>query len=360
MAVGRRPPAASRAPRLPATALLLTAMLLVPAAALAQIPTQEVEYYHTDALGSVRAVTKQVDGQWQVVARHDFMPFGEEVVPPSPPPEKRLFTGKERDIETGLDYFEARYLRANLGRFTSSDPLMASQRISDPSSFNRYAYALNNPLRFLDPNGLDVSPACVEDLKCTIVVSIRLVFNTTANVSEGELRTAFAAWLDAARARFGAANILVRVGVETRGTGRLVGDKYVMTHNDPKQMNVWLSDQPAKKGAAGHSALDRQHGDAAVSAIGTSLANADTLPHELMHVFTGDPWNPPSSDGFVAGLQQRERDAKIAFYFGALSELGPWVLGPAARQLVALDVRRGLEHRAFALEANAEAKKPRR
>jgi hypothetical protein len=67
--------AASRAlARFSPTALLLAAMLFVPATALAQIPTQEVEYYHTDALGSVRAVTKQVNGEWQVVARHDFMP----------------------------------------------------------------------------------------------------------------------------------------------------------------------------------------------------------------------------------------------------------------------------------------------
>ena len=53
----------ARAP-LPATALLLTAMLLAPATALAQTATQIIEYHHTDALGSVRAVTKQVNGEW--------------------------------------------------------------------------------------------------------------------------------------------------------------------------------------------------------------------------------------------------------------------------------------------------------
>jgi hypothetical protein len=47
--------------------------VLGPAAALAQSTTQIIEYYTTDAIGSVRAVTKQVDGTWQVVARHDFM-----------------------------------------------------------------------------------------------------------------------------------------------------------------------------------------------------------------------------------------------------------------------------------------------
>ncbi len=139
---------------LSATALWLTAMLLVPAGALAQIPTQVVEYYHTDVLGSVRAVTKQVNGEWQVVARHDFMPFGEEVAAPIPPQDKRLFTGKERDSETGQDYFEARYLRATAGRFTTVDPkLNVKETLVDPQRWNRYAYALDNPLRYVDTNG---------------------------------------------------------------------------------------------------------------------------------------------------------------------------------------------------------------
>ena len=64
------------------------------------------------------------------------------------------FTGKERDAETGLDYFGARYLSSAQGRFTSPDPVMsAPERLRDPQQFNRYAYARNNPLRFLDPTG---------------------------------------------------------------------------------------------------------------------------------------------------------------------------------------------------------------
>jgi RHS repeat-associated protein len=145
--------------RVPATALLLTAMLLLPATALAHIPTQVVEYYHTDALGSVRAVTKQVNGEWQVVARHDFMPFGEEVAPPPPPSGKRLFTGKERDSETGMDYFEARYLGASSGRFTSPDPMSASaQRMVNPQMWNMYTYVANRPLTAIDPLGMELVP----------------------------------------------------------------------------------------------------------------------------------------------------------------------------------------------------------
>jgi RHS repeat-associated protein len=66
-------------------------------------------------------------------------------------------TGKERDAETGLDYFGARYMSAAQGRFTSPDPYMPSADVKDPQSWNRYVYARNNPLRFIDPNGLDWS-----------------------------------------------------------------------------------------------------------------------------------------------------------------------------------------------------------
>lgn len=66
------------------------------------------------------------------------------------------FTGKERDSETGLDYFGARYYGSNMGRFTSPDPKPRSARVIDPQSWNRYSYTLNNPLKFVDPDGMDV------------------------------------------------------------------------------------------------------------------------------------------------------------------------------------------------------------
>jgi RHS repeat-associated protein len=127
-------------------------LVLAPAAALAQTTTQVVEYYTTDAVGSVRAVTRKVGTSWQVT-RHDFMPFGEEVSPQNPPQDKRLFTGKERDVETGMDYFEARHLRATFGRFTAADLPLADARPCDPQSWGLYVYGRNNPLRYIDPTG---------------------------------------------------------------------------------------------------------------------------------------------------------------------------------------------------------------
>jgi RHS repeat-associated protein len=134
--------------------LSLIAVGLWPTLTFAQTSAQVVEYYHTDALGSVRAVTKVVNGQVQVVSRHDFKPFGEEVAPQNPPVDKRLFTGKERDAETGQDYFGARYYRADLGRFTTTDPVQTwDENLADPQRWNRYGYVRNNPLKYVDPDG---------------------------------------------------------------------------------------------------------------------------------------------------------------------------------------------------------------
>lgn len=66
---------------------------------------------------------------------------------------------QERKDETGLDYFGARYFSEAQGRVKSPDPLLASGNPKTPQSWNRYASMFNNPLRFVDPNGLCSAPA---------------------------------------------------------------------------------------------------------------------------------------------------------------------------------------------------------
>jgi RHS repeat-associated protein len=111
---------------------------------------QVVEYYHSDSVGSVQVVTNAAGA---VVARHDYMPFGDEwVVRPDAQPLR--FAGKERDLETGLDYFGARYYGSRLGRFTGVDPVYdVGPSLADPQRWNRYSYSLNNPYRYTDPDG---------------------------------------------------------------------------------------------------------------------------------------------------------------------------------------------------------------
>jgi len=119
----------------------------------------------TDHLGTPRMVFDQT-GELSNVKRHDYLPFGEELFAPTGGRSaaqgyagsdgvRQQFTRQERDIETGLDYFLARYYSNVQGRFTSTDPLMASASISDPQSFNRYVYVRNSPLVSIDPNGMD-------------------------------------------------------------------------------------------------------------------------------------------------------------------------------------------------------------
>ena len=110
---------------------------------------QTTSYYHTDILGSVRAVT---DVAGEPVVRHDYFPFGESTS--SMIGDPRRYLGQERDAETGFDQFGARYFRNVWGRFTSVDPIF-STALTNPQRWNRYSYALNNPLRYVDPSGLD-------------------------------------------------------------------------------------------------------------------------------------------------------------------------------------------------------------
>jgi RHS repeat-associated protein len=130
-------------------------------------------YLSVDHLGSTRMVTDQ---NATVVSRHDFAPFGQEV--PSGAGRSTIwaasdninqkFTGQEHDYDTALEFFQARYLASSLGRFMSPDPANASADLTNPQSWNAYAYVLGNPLGLLDPTGLDpIQVACPQ---CTTTV----------------------------------------------------------------------------------------------------------------------------------------------------------------------------------------------
>ena len=157
-------------------------------------PVTGTEFLTADHLGSIRMITNSTGN---AVARHDTEPFGEELLGGST--GCRLsslgygatsgvtleFTGKERDAESGLDYFSARYYGSSMGRFTSPDPLPwihwqngnrdDQQRfesyIANPQNFNMYAYVLNNPLNKTDPTGMN---ACGtnNDSSCKVTVTI--------------------------------------------------------------------------------------------------------------------------------------------------------------------------------------------
>ncbi|MBK6590047.1 MAG: hypothetical protein IPG22_17320 [Acidobacteria bacterium] len=67
---------------------------------------------------------------------------------------RKQFTGYERDNESDLDFAQQESYATSLGRFTTPDPLMASGRLVDPQTWNRYAYVTNCPLPCIDPIGM--------------------------------------------------------------------------------------------------------------------------------------------------------------------------------------------------------------
>jgi RHS repeat-associated protein len=128
---------------------------------------RKLQWLVQDHLGSTRMVVDR-SGSLGGIKRDDFAPFGEELYAGirrngmgqgqygyGPPPSnvRQKFGSKERDIETNLDYFGARYYASAQGRFVSPDEAFADQDQSNPQSWNLYSYARNNPLRYIDEDG---------------------------------------------------------------------------------------------------------------------------------------------------------------------------------------------------------------
>jgi|SRR5579864_15299 len=106
-------------------------------------------FSQVDWLGTERARVLPTGDTFETCAS---LPFGEGLrcvgaADTSP----NHFTGKERDLESGLDYFGARFYSSAMGRFSSPDE--GAFALGNPQSFNRYLYGLNNPLRRIDPDG---------------------------------------------------------------------------------------------------------------------------------------------------------------------------------------------------------------
>jgi RHS repeat-associated protein len=113
-----------------------------------------VYFQFTDPLGTRRILA---DATGKVQQTCQSLPFGNGESCPATPTEQ-LFTGKERDSESGNDYFGARYYASSMGRFLSPDwsakvvPVPYA-KLDNPQSLNLYAYVGNNPLIHVDADG---------------------------------------------------------------------------------------------------------------------------------------------------------------------------------------------------------------
>lgn len=109
----------------------------------------KVTFYHNDILGSPVAAT---DENGNLLWRQQYRPYGSKPDDESSPQGNRIdYTGHRIDNDLGLVYAGARYYDPEIGRFMSTDPM--GFQMASVHSFNKYAYANNNPYRYRDPDG---------------------------------------------------------------------------------------------------------------------------------------------------------------------------------------------------------------
>jgi RHS repeat-associated protein len=134
-----------------------------------------MEYNLTDHLGSTRMMYKlnftcagayqnatinyMADPKDADIYRQYYFSFGKiarEYINPGTTAEKYQYTGKERDTESGYDYFNARNYHSEVGRFLSIDPL--AEKYAGWSSYN---YTMNNPINLVDPDGMEADDVII-------------------------------------------------------------------------------------------------------------------------------------------------------------------------------------------------------
>ncbi len=140
-----------------------------------------IRYYFSDHLGSASVITNEAG---TIVEESQYFPFGAERAVLNGDTNPYKFTAKERDSESGLDYFGARHYASTMGRFMQPDeftggpvevyggdptppgPLPYAD-IFNPQSLNKYSYTYNNPLRYTDPDGHEVicTPCLMEAIR---------------------------------------------------------------------------------------------------------------------------------------------------------------------------------------------------
>jgi RHS repeat-associated protein len=175
-------------------------------------------FYLNDPLGTRRV---QTDFAGNLEQTCSSMPFGDQ----DSCTDGHLFTGKERDTESGNDYFGARYFGSSMGRFLSPDPLMASAKVWDPQTWNRYVYGRNNPLKMIDPTGMveETAAQCSQDKSCT-TVNLHVIWDVHGNqggqLTDDQKAALVSGQLQDAKDQYGNAHISFNV---TFGDGSSTG-----------------------------------------------------------------------------------------------------------------------------------------
>jgi RHS repeat-associated protein len=242
----------------------------------------------SDWLGTERARSTSTGAPFETCTS---LPFGDALTcVGSSDPSPMHFTGKEHDLESGLEYFGARYDSSQYGRFMTPDwsakPASVPYAVfSNPQSLNLYAYVLNNPLRYRDADGHIIDD---DDLK--------------KNKEYQKWKTEYLSH-DGAKAQWNALNdnknITVHMGWDSKSTSSVTGGYKWDSSGNLTSVNVTLA---AKTGNVSNSMSSESgyiHGSTITD---PALRQAYVMAHEFAHVEYAQTPNGMGS------LQQSQRD----------------------------------------------------
>jgi RHS repeat-associated protein len=225
---------------------------------------------------------------------------------------RQQFTSKERDVETGLDYFGARYFASVQGRFSSADPYninLERQETADgqeadalfrnyirqPQHWNRYTYALDNPLGYVDPNGLKEYHTTVLGQRITVHIDDSII-NDDPDAYErikNNLQKAF----DKINS---GENKMLPGQVESMHSQNRISvsnENMIGTYGDTYHMTQRMAENPSIETLAAEIIHDSRHSEQIARGLNNSEANAVTMEQEASQ-FTVEVmnrtggWNP--------------------------------------------------------------------
>jgi RHS repeat-associated protein len=200
------------------------------------------------------------------------------------------FTGKERDSESGLDNFGARYNASTIGRFMSPDPIhIMKQKFADPQQWNMYAYVRNNPLRLVDNNGkwpTDIHNQIIDKAFPGLSPRQRAVLKSASSAMDGIL--------NGGQSKSNAYQHSMRAPNESPATAKQETQNFIKTEEHLAQVDQKTT--PTNTSDINDKSLYMFGNAAHTVADGTSPEHVDAQGNPM-------PWNPLSPSGVEAHIE---------------------------------------------------------
>ena len=228
-----------------------------------------VTYVYSDPQGTPLA---EADANGNITKTFDYTPYGTTAL--GTPPSGPGYTGHVNDPETNLVYMQARYYDPVTGHFLSVDPVGVSP--GNSYNFNRYGYAKNNPINFLDPDGRDAQLFWTDPTHVTLTVPYIVGVNGGSHLpmTTASINASFKQNFSGKFVINGQTITVTAQAVEANGT------------NTTGRTN-FLSVVPNTQGvtSSGRAETNAVGGDrVTISATGKYAATPSTVAHEFGHV----------------------------------------------------------------------------